>query len=52
VLNDIVDTVRDPIGVDYVGNTATLIPNPETDTRYQLHSQDNVSNLDESGASL
>jgi len=47
-----IDTVRDPIGVEYNVATATLIENPETDTRYFLHSQDNVSNLDESGASL
>lgn len=47
-----VDPVADPIGVEYSGNTATLIPNPETDTNYFQHSRDNVTNLDESGASL
>jgi prepilin-type N-terminal cleavage/methylation domain-containing protein len=47
-----VDPVADPIGVEYSGNTATLIPNPETNTNYFQHSRDNVSNLDESGASL
>ena len=52
VLDDTVDTVSDPIGVEYVGNSATLIPNTEVDARYRLHSQDNVTNLDESGASL
>jgi prepilin-type N-terminal cleavage/methylation domain-containing protein len=47
-----IDTVRDPIGVDYSVNPISLIPNPETDTNYFQHSRDNVSNLDESGASL
>jgi len=47
-----VDTVRDPIGVDYSVNPISLIPNPDINTNYIQHSQDNVSNLDESGASL
>ncbi|MCY2973407.1 MAG: type II secretion system protein [Planctomycetota bacterium] len=47
-----IDTVRDPIGVDYSVNPISLIPYPETDTNYFQHSRDNVSNLDESGASL
>jgi hypothetical protein len=48
----IVDDVIDPIGVLYSGNTANLIPNSETNTNYFQHSRDNVTNLDESGASL
>jgi prepilin-type N-terminal cleavage/methylation domain-containing protein len=47
-----VDTVRDPVGILYSGATATFIENPETNTNYFQHSRDNVSNLDESGASL
>ncbi len=59
VANDVIDTTFDPIGVDLSG-PPTLIANPNPDLGrynttnefYQGVSQDNVSNLDESGASL
>ncbi len=44
------DVTRDPIGVDLTPGMGSFIPHPDTDQRYLLHSQDNVSNLDESGA--
>jgi len=53
VLDDSVDTISDPIGVDYSASPAVLIPNRNSvDTNYRLHAEDNVTNLDESGASL
>jgi prepilin-type N-terminal cleavage/methylation domain-containing protein len=42
----------DNIGVDLTQSPPKFIVNPSTDTRYDAHIQDNVSNLDESGASL
>ncbi len=57
---DSIDTTFDPVGVDLSSATPTLIANPDTslgsyntnDEFYLGVSRDNVSNLDESGASL
>jgi prepilin-type N-terminal cleavage/methylation domain-containing protein len=40
----------DSIGVDINATTPGFLPHPNTDARYLLHAQDNVTNLDESGA--
>ncbi len=59
LLNSSIDIIHDPIGVYLNTNPTPLlpttlahpfIPHPNTDARYLKHSQDNVSNLDESGA--
>jgi prepilin-type N-terminal cleavage/methylation domain-containing protein len=49
-LDPSVDTVHDPIGVELDGTgVPSFIPNPSNDTRYALHAQDNISNLDGTG---
>ena len=50
ILDTSIDAVHDPIGVDLNVSPPVFFPNPDGDNRYLLHSQDNVTNLDESGA--